>query len=300
MSSLADASSLLACYNFSMSQVIVLGATGMLGRDIVSVLQSRGHQVYPLGSRDINISSPISVHDALSIYSAADTLINCAAYTKVDQAETDRDLAMSVNGIGVGVVAGWCHSHGVQMIHFSTDYVFNGQSSIPYLETDVADPINHYGASKLRGELEFLESGVRGYLFRVQWLYGHHGSHFIKTITRLSQDRPTISIVNDQWGSPTWTIEIAMMIATILDTPPPTGIYHFASQGYTCWSAFARYFLSLLGSPCDIVDISSSQYPTPADRPHQSRMNIDKWISLALYRPLSWQESVQRFIKEEY
>lgn len=287
-------------YNGFMSQVIILGAKGMLGTDIVSVLTLDGHQVHALGSQDIDISNPISVDTALSAYSKANILINCAAYTKVDQAETEFDRAQAINGFGVGNVARWCKTHQIEMIHFSTDYVFNGLKPTPYIETDPTCPINRYGESKLKGETEFLESGVQGYLFRVQWLYGHNGSHFIKTISRLAKERATLSVVADQWGSPTWTIEIARMISQLLLHKPPYGIYHFASDGYTNWADFAKYFLSLQNSPCDIISIPSYQYPTPATRPLQSRMDISQWLSLGVYSPLTWQKSVQLFLKEEH
>jgi dTDP-4-dehydrorhamnose reductase len=281
-----------------MSQILVLGGRGMLGSDIVSVLSGLGHDVKSLGSQEIDISTPFSVESVLSPYSKADLVINCAAYTKVDLAESEFDKAMAVNGYGVGHLSRFCKSHHLPLIHFSTDYVFDGTKPVPYSEKDNTNPINKYGESKFKGEFEFLDSGVKGYIFRIEWLYGLKGNHFIKTITRLAKSNPSLSIVSDQWGSPTWTYDVAEMIACVIQNKPPKGIYHFSSQGYTNWADFARTFLSISGIECDIIDIPSTKYLTPAKRPMQSRLDISKFLSLGIYTPRPWQDSVSQFLKE--
>jgi dTDP-4-dehydrorhamnose reductase len=281
-----------------MSQILVLGGRGMLGSDIVSVLTGLGHDVKSLGSQEIDISTPFSVESVLSPYTKADLVINCAAYTKVDLAESEFDKAIAVNGYGVGHLSRFCKSHHLPLIHFSTDYIFDGTKPLPYHEKDKANPINKYGESKFKGEFEFLDSGVKGYIFRIEWLYGLKGNHFVKTISRLAKEKPSLSIVSDQWGSPTWTYDVAEMVASVIQHKPPKGIYHFSSQGYTNWADFARTFLSIQGIKCDIIDIMSSQYPTAAKRPLQSRLDITKFLSQGIYTPRPWQESISQFLKE--
>jgi len=282
-----------------MTHVVILGCRGMLGSDVVRCMESAGFKVTGLSSLDIDIRDRDAVFRVLSGLDGVDVVINCAAYTKVDLAEKEREEALAVNGHGVQNVAQWCLESGVKLIHFSTDYVFDGTKLSAYVETDVVNPINYYGVSKLAGERAFLDSGVTGYLFRVQWLYGVNGSHFVKTISSLATHRPSLSIVSDQWGSPTWTYDIATMLVRLLKhpTPPPFGIYHFASKGYTHWADFARFFLALQNLSCEIIDITASQYPTPATRPLNSRLNTDKWLALGVYPPLDWQTSVTTLLK---
>lgn len=282
---------------FSMQlNIALIGASGMLGQDVNTIFETAGHTVHGFSSSTLDITNAKSINHTLSKLQNLDYVINCAAYTKVDLAETERDLAFSINGDGVKNLAEFCKSTGIPLIHFSTDYVFNGQGDTPYLEDASTDPINAYGESKLAGESVLKESGCDFYLFRVQWLYGKHGKHFVDTISNLAQSRDKLTIIADQWGSPTWTMDIARMVLAVCAQKPEFGTYHFASTGYTNWADYARYFLDKQTIHCQISDIPTSAYPTPAKRPYNSRLNLGKIASLNTINLRSWQEQIDDFL----
>lgn len=278
-------------------KILLFGAGGMLGHDVRDVLVSAGHDVIPILRTDADLCDSLAVSHIFSQHPDTTWAINCAAYTAVDRAESEGELADTINGIAVGNLALICQKHGIRLIHFSTDYVFNGLGHEPYLETEICDPVNRYGASKRAGEVAFFESGVRGYVFRVQWLFGRHGVNFLSRISELAKERGALSIVGDQWGSPTWTIEIARAVLAIIAHEPAEGLYHFASQGYTTWFDFATYFLKLQNIPCTLSSISTEAYPTPAKRPLNSRLNCRKFLDLNIFTPLTWEESVKEYLK---
>lgn len=270
----------------------------MLGNDVRDVLVSAGHNVIPILRSDADLCDSVAVTHIFSQHPDTAWAINCAAYTAVDKAESEGELADTINGIAVGNLASLCQKHAVRLIHFSTDYVFNGLGDRPYLETDICDPTNRYGVSKRAGELAYLENGVGGYLFRVQWLFGRHGMNFISRISELAKERGALSVVGDQWGSPTWTVEIARAVLAMITHQPPEGLYHFASQGYTSWFDFAQYFLKLQTIACTLTSISTEAYPTPAKRPLNSRLNCRKFLDLGIFAPLSWEDSVKNYLKQ--
>lgn len=277
-------------------KIVLIGKRGMLGHDVEAVFKAAGHTVYALTTDDVDISSADSVNATLSQYNDADYVINCAAYTTVDLAETEQNLAFAVNADGPKNLATFCKTARIPLIHFSTDYVFNGQGETPYVEDAATDPVNAYGASKLAGEIAIQDSGCEHYIFRVQWLYGKNGKHFVDTISTLAKTRDKLTIIADQWGSPTWTVDIATMVETVCREKPAFGLYHFASTGYTNWAAFARYFLKAQRSNCQVLDIPTTAYPTPAKRPHNSRLNLSKTAALNTINLRSWQEQINAFL----
>ncbi len=264
--------------------MILVGAGGMLGSAFSH------YDVISLDRASLDISRSLDV-----LPTDADVLINCAAYTRVDDCETHIEEAIQINGTAVGNLAQWCNAHRVTLVHFSTDYVFDGQKKEPYLETDPTNPLSIYGKSKLAGEQAIIEHCQRYYIFRIQWLYGANGKHFVDTIIRLAKEKESLNIVNDQWGSPSWTHDIARCIMSFLKKSPDYGIYHLANTGYTSWLEFARFFL---GPNYPLHPITTDQMPRPAKRPLNSRLCIDKYLSVG-ERPLPWQDAVRAYLAEK-
>lgn len=279
--------------------VIILGSSGMLGSDILTEFKNNKISVTGLSSRDIDITSQKSIETTLENYPAIKLIINCAAYTAVDNCETETKRALSVNGTGPGLLANYCAKHNITLIHFSTDYVFDGKKEEPYIESDPTNPINIYGQSKLKGEKLIQESTCSYYIFRVQWLFGENGNHFIKTIIRLANERTELKIVNDQWGSPTYTKDIAKTVFEFLELSPAFGIYNLANQEYCNWYDFAKKIVELKKLNCTIYPQPSEAYPVPATRPKNSRLNCEKLYNTGVSKLRTWQEACKEFILDK-
>ncbi|MBT5855225.1 dTDP-4-dehydrorhamnose reductase [bacterium] len=283
-------------------KVILVGASGMLGEDVHEALTLVGHQVIPFTSKTIDITQPDSIQSALEAHSDAEVLINSAAFTKVDQCETKQDLAMAVNGEGPGHIATFCNANNIHMIHYSTDYVFDGTKNGPYTETDTPNPVSIYGQSKLAGELTIQKNCPDHTIFRVQWLYGHNGHHFIKTVVTLAESRDTLRIVSDQTGTPTWTGDIAKMTVNWIDRPlydlgkPDPGIYHYRPEGVTTWANYTRQIFQVTNRPTQVQDIRTEDYPLPAKRPSNGQLNTDKIKALGITPP-DWKISLETYLK---
>jgi dTDP-4-dehydrorhamnose reductase len=277
-------------------KIIVIGATGMLGTDIVLALKNNNHDCCLFNTSSIDIRDKNSINTALTACVDAHFLINCAAYTQVDLCESEHDLAFDINGKGPQNLAEWCRLHAIPILHFSTDYVFDGHSHTPYLETDTCHPLSVYGASKWAGEKGIQNEWEQHLIFRVQWLYGQHGTHFIKTLHSLLTQRDNLSIVDDQYGSPTWTRDIARVIAQLISEPPPWGLYHLRSEGETSWFDYACFLRDIFKSKCAVSPQKSEDYPRPAERPKQGVLSVSKIKHMGISLP-HWKDSVYDFIK---
>lgn len=276
-------------------KLVVIGATGMLGRDMVVAMSQKGWEVVPFGSAEIDITTPHHIRNALEEHTDIQWLVNCAAFTQVDDAETKTEQAYAVNTEGVANLARWCLTHHVPLIHYSTDYVFDGALAEPYTENEAYNPINGYGLSKLGGEVAMKTLLNDYYLLRVQWLYGDNGPNFVKSILRLASDRPEISIVSDQWGSPTSTKEIARMTCELIEKKPEWGTYHMAASGYTTWYNYAKKIIELSQGFCSVKPIPTEGYPRPAKRPKNSRLNCEKLQALGIV-PKHWEDELKAYI----
>lgn len=273
--------------------VIVLGAKGMLGTDICRALTQ--HKIpFQACDRECNITDPAS----LAKLPSADWVINCAAYTQVDGCETERDTASLVNGQALRHIGAWALKNQAKVIHFSTDYVFNGTKDGMYIETDATDPINVYGHSKLEGEQALIDSGAEYYVLRIQWLYGEHGPHFIKTIAKLAETKSHINVVDDQVGAPTWTQTIAEAVYRLITHPPECGIYHFSSKGEVNWYHYSKLIIELLDLDLEVSPVSTEAYPRPAKRPLNSRLNCAKFDALQLMDRPYWEDDVKRYLEK--
>ena len=234
-----------------------------------------------------------------------DVVVNAAAYTAVDKAETDSQTAFLVNELAPEALSSVCAAIGAYLVHFSTDYVFDGSGQSPWLETDATAPLNVYGHSKLAGEKGIAKQGAKHVIFRTSWVYGTEGGNFAKTMLRLAQERDRMTVINDQFGAPTGAALLADVTALALQaSQPPTGIYHLAAAGETTWYAYAEYVLakakqikpSLNYAVRDFVAVPTSDFPTPAARPLNSRLNCSRLEqALQLKLPL-WQAGVDAML----
>jgi len=278
-----------------MQKVIVTGAGGQLGRELQALAAAFPSLEFVFADR-----SQLAIDDPGRIASffddnRPDWCINCAAYTAVDKAETEKEAAFRINGDAPGWLARACKVVGARMIHISTDYVFDGSSSTPLREDDKTDPINVYGASKLEGEDKALREHPDGTLIiRTSWVYSEFGNNFVKTMMRLMGERPSISVVNDQIGSPTYAADLAAAILHIVTGSNwSPGIYNYSNEGVISWYDFALAIRTLIGSSCQVNPIPSASFPTPARRPHYSLLDkslIGKTYGLSIP---DWHDSLE-------
>ena len=258
-----------------MKKILVTGANGQLGRELQDLAAGYPAFDFFFAGRDLlAVDDPQQIADIFSTHQPA-WVINCAAYTAVDKAQTDKEAAFRINGDAPGYLAAACRDAGARLIHISTDYVFPGDSDIPLKETDPTGPINVYGASKLAGEQQALAQNPEGtVIIRTSWVYSRYGSNFVKTMIRLMTERPIINVVEDQIGSPTYAADLAAAILHILagDHFLP-GIYHYSNEGRISWYQFALAIREDIGSTCTVNPIPTSGFPTPAKRPHYSLLD---------------------------
>jgi dTDP-4-dehydrorhamnose reductase len=278
---------------------LVTGAGGMLGRDVVSALARGGERVVGLTRRELDVTDERAVQAALRHWLPA-IVVNCAAWTAVDQAETHEDQALQVNGHGAASVAAACSVTGAWLVHMSTDYVFGGDGRQPYSEHDHAAPRTAYGRTKLAGEQAVLgQLPDAAYVVRTAWLYGVHGPNFVRTMIALARDGRTADVVNDQQGQPTWTADVASQIIALVRSRAAAGVYHATSSGSTTWFGLARETFRLLGAdPARVRPTTSSAYPRPAPRPAYSVLGHDAWATADLEPLPDWQRALRRAVPE--
>lgn len=259
--------------------VVVFGKNGQVAKSLSALLPD----AHFFSSLEAPFTEPQKILDILEANKPT-IVINAAAYTAVDKAETERDLAMQINATTPGVIAQWCAKNKSTLIHFSTDYVFDGTGEKPWVETDTPNPINWYGHTKYEGEKLIQASGCISYIFRIAWVYCEWGTNFRNTIRRLACERKELKIVNDQWGSPTHAMDVARAVSELLKKiikatdAPQAGLYHLRFAPYCTWYDFAKEIINaarLEGLPIiveSILPIPSDAFPTPARRPKNSRL----------------------------
>ncbi|MET8835577.1 dTDP-4-dehydrorhamnose reductase [Micromonospora sp. NPDC004540] len=279
-----------------MSRLLVTGAGGMLGRDLLAVLGSREDLSVTATTRaDLDITDPEAARAAVSGH---DVVINAAAWTDVDAAETQETAATAVNGDAVANLAGACAASGARMIHVSTDYVFRGDATTPYPEDAPTSPVNAYGRSKLVGELAVARLlPESGYTVRTAWLYGAHGPNFVATMLRLAGERERLDVVDDQRGQPTWSYRLAERLVALADAAlagrAAPGVYHGTASGETTWYGLARAAFTLRGlDPDRIRSTTSDRFPRPAIRPSYSVLAHDRWTAAKLQPLPDWRTSL--------
>ncbi|KRD45746.1 NAD(P)-dependent oxidoreductase [Cellulomonas sp. Root930] len=244
---------------------LVTGARGMLGTDLVGLLNARGDAVAALGRESLDITSPESTATAVEGY---DVVVNCAAWTAVDDAETQEAAAFAVNAVGPALLARAAHAAGARVVQVSTDYVFDGSATTPYREDAPIAPRSAYGRTKAAGEWAVRAEAPDHLILRTAWLYGAAGGCFPRTIARLARERGGLDVIDDQVGQPTWTVDVADLILRLVDAQAAPGTYHATSSGRTSWHGFAREVVASAGLDRQIVrPTSSDAYVRPAPRP---------------------------------
>jgi len=266
----------------------------MLGRDVAAVCAARGHEVLVYDLPEFDITNESHLAQAVE---AADVVINCAAYTNVDGAESHSELAQRVNGEAVGRLGQLARHSGKWVLHFSTDFVFDGTLDRPYVETDPPNPINEYGRSKLAGEVLLQESGCSHCLVRLEWTYGRHGQNFVTKLVERARTRESLCVVNDQVGSPTATTEVAKAVGDLLPQRSQ-GLYHFAGAEYVSRYDLAVFILERLGLSVELKPWRTSEHPAPAARPLNSRFDCRKIQPLLRESIAPWQGPLERFLRE--
>ncbi|HTW21232.1 MAG TPA: dTDP-4-dehydrorhamnose reductase [Mycobacteriales bacterium] len=275
-----------------MTRWLVTGATGQVGTDLMAVLQAGDDEVVGLGRDDLDITDPDAVTRALDDARPA-VVVNCAAYTTVDAAETDEATATAVNGDAPGHLARWCAAHGARLLHLSTDYVFAGDASTPYDVDAPLAPQSAYGRSKAAGERAVLSAGGDVHIVRTAWVYGATGPNFVKSIARLARDRDALDVVDDQHGSPTWSHDLAVALSALGAASVRPGIWHYTGQGETTWCGFAAAIVGEIGlDPAMVHPTTTAAYPRPAPRPAYSVLSTAKWEAAGLPPPRPWQEAL--------
>ena len=277
-------------------RVLVIGHNGQLGSCVVDVLQrNRSLAILGIDYPDIDISDPHSIDLVFGGFDP-DYVINCAAYTAVDDAETDEERALAINGAGPREIADQCRKAGAWLIHISTDYVFDGTATMPYPEGAPPSPTSAYGRTKLAGDRAVQELlPAAHYLVRTAWLYGMNGSNFVKTMLRLEKERDTVSVVTDQVGQPTYARDLAEHIGLLLDKHPAPGTYHGTNSGEVSWYDFAREIFRLAGADPDrVLPTTSAEFVRPAPRPAYSVLGHDRWAEQGLPEMRPWLEALEQ------
>jgi dTDP-4-dehydrorhamnose reductase len=267
---------------------LVTGAAGMLGQDAVERLLEGGHEAVATDRDTLDITDPAAVRAALAGF---DVVLNCAAYTAVDDAETHEDLAALINATGPSVLATATAAAGVRLVQISTDYVFDGAATEPYREDAPLAPQSAYGRTKAAGERAVRESGGNHLIVRTAWLYGARGPCFPKTIARLALTRDSLSVVDDQIGQPTWTVDVADLVARLVEAGAPAGAYHATSSGAVSWHRFARAIVAAVGKdPAMVEPTTSDTFVRPAARPPYSVLGHEALERIGVEPIGPWQE----------
>lgn len=299
---------------FPPGRILLTGSTGQVGHELLRALAPLGEVVAP--ARDM-----LDLVDAASLRRTIRSvhprwIVNPAAYTAVDRAESEPELAYAINADAVQVIGEEARTIGAAVIHFSTDYVFDGTGTKPYVETDPTGPVSVYGASKLAGERALATSGAGHLIFRTSWVYGAQGKNFLLTILKLAREREVLRVVDDQHGAPTWSRDLAAMTASVIAQCEAAanghslvealaqtgGIYHAAGHGETTWYGFAAEAVRLLqerepgAKLAKIEAIPTAEYPTPAKRPANSRMNCNKLAERFGWKMMDWRESLKKVL----
>ncbi len=276
-------------------KILVTGVKGQLGYDVVKELEKRGHEVYGTDVDNMDITDGAAVEKTIKAY-MPDAVIHCAAYTAVDNAEDNVDICRKINKDGTENIARACKKTGAKMIYISTDYVFDGQGTRPWEPEDKAAPLNVYGLTKYEGELAVQKHLDKFFIVRIAWVFGINGKNFIKTMLRIGREKGAVSVVKDQFGSPTYTYDLARLLADMVQSES-YGIYHATNEGDFCsWYEFACFIFEAAGMDVDVTPVTSDEFPVKAKRPENSRLSKEKLSLNGFERLPLWKDAVKRYV----
>lgn len=277
-------------------KVLVTGVKGQLGYDVVNELESRGLEAVGVDIQEMDITDAGSV-DRVIREADPDAVIHCAAYTAVNAAEENEALCRKVNADGTRNIAVVCKALDIKMLYISTDYVFDGEGERPWEPEDERKPQNVYGQSKYEGELAVQDVLEKYFIVRIAWAFGANGNNFVKTMLKLAETRDTIKVVDDQFGSPTYTFDLAKLLADMIQTEK-YGVYHATNEGFCSWYDFACAIFEMagLGDRITVLPVSSEEYETGAKRPSNSRMSKEKLVQNGFRKLPAWQDALKRFL----
>lgn len=277
-------------------KVLVTGIRGQLGHDVVNELEMRGIEAVGVSIREMKFEDAANV-DRIIREAVPDAVIHCAAYTAVDAAEEDRDACRRVNVDVTQNIANVCRELDIKMLYVSTDYVFRGQGERPWEPEDEPDPQSVYGRTKYEGELAVRSILDKYFIVRIAWVFGINGKNFVKTMLKLSEDHDTIKVVNDQFGSPTYTCDLAKLLADMIFTEK-YGVYHAVNEGVCSWYDFACAVFREAGVGVNVIPVTTEEYGAKAKRPANSRMSTDKLTESGFEKLPPWQDALKRYLRE--
>ena len=277
-------------------KILITGATGQLGHDCVEECRARGHEVHGVSSEIFPLSDENVMRAVLDAVEP-DAILHAAAYTAVDKAEDEPSLCRKINAAGTEILARLARAHDAKLLYISTDYVFPGTGDVPHETNALTAPHNVYGASKLAGEEAVQEHLDKYFIVRISWVFGLHGKNFVKSMLQLAKTNKILSIVNDQIGSPTYTRDLAPLLADMLESEK-YGIYHATNEGFCSWAQFAREIFRQAGAEVNVTNVPSHMYPTKATRPKNSRLSKKSLDDAGFHRLPPWEDAVGRFLEE--
>lgn len=279
-----------------MMRVLVTGYHGQLGYDVVKLLKEQGEEVIGATREHFDLTDEAKIKEVIRSFKP-EVVVHCAAYTQVDKAEDNKELCYAVNVLGTRYIAEACREINAKMVYISTDYVFDGSSDKPYEVNDKVNPVNYYGETKLQGEYEVMKILENHFIIRISWVFGENGNNFVKTMLRLAETRNELNVVGDQYGSPTYTKDLAILIAEMIRTEK-YGIYHASNEGTCSWNEFAIAIFENRGLEVKVNAIPTSDYPTRAKRPMSSIMSKDKLEQNGFNRLPDWKDALQRYLNQ--
>lgn len=278
-------------------RVLVTGVKGQLGYDVVKELEKRGHVAIGVDIEEMDITDAMAVERVIT-QAMVDSVIHCAAYTAVDAAEENQGICHKINVQGTENIAKVCKKCDIKMIYISTDYVFDGKGTRPWEPEDtITEPLNAYGISKYNGEQIVQKYLEKFYIVRIAWVFGINGKNFVKTMLHLGEENGAVKVVNDQFGSPTYTADLAVLLSDMVEVNR-FGIYHATNEGFCSWYDFACEIFKAAGMQVEVTPVSADEFPTKAKRPANSRMSKDKLDVNGFRRLPAWQDAVVRYVKE--
>ncbi|OPA76074.1 dTDP-4-dehydrorhamnose reductase [Paenibacillus selenitireducens] len=277
-------------------KILVTGANGQLGQDVVRIFTEKGHDVLACSRQDLDITNQLKCESIILAYQP-NAIIHCAAYTAVDAAESDEDGAYLVNTVGSRNIAVAAEKVGAKVCYISTDYVFDGNSTVAYREYDNTDPQTVYGKSKRAGEHLVQTLSSKYYIVRTSWVYGAHGNNFVKTMLKLGAEKPSLQVVHDQVGSPTYTVDLAYFLEELIQTEY-YGIYHASNIDSCSWYEFAQAIFEEADLKLELLPCTTEQFPRPAPRPSNSVMDHLSIRTNGLRDLRPWREALKEFISE--